>query len=286
MKPLIQKLPLVNESSFVARTYKTPNFEVPWHQHEEYELILITAGKGLCFIGDFVGKFEEGEIFFLGKNLPHTFQKSTSEGIASAIVVQFKEDFLISFFSELQETLDITLLFNNAFKGLKISPVCQKELVLLIKNLEIQKGFDRIITLLHCLNILSKYNNHKILSSELVVMPNQKETERIENIYKYSIANYENKISLHTIAGVAGMTVPAFCGYFKKRTKKTYISFLNEIRIGAACQKLITTDKNVSEICYESGFNTIANFNSQFLKIKAVTPLLYRKSYRKIEVVY
>ena len=117
-------------------------------------------------------------------------------------------------------------------------------------------------------------------------MPNQKETERIENIYKFSIANYENEISLHTIAGVAGMTVPAFCSYFKKRTKKTYISFLNEIRIGAACQKLITTDKNVSEICFESGFNTIANFNSQFLKIKKVTPLLYRKSYRKIEVIY
>ena len=78
------------------------------------------------------------------------------------------------------------------------------------------------------------------------------------------------------------MTSPAFCNYFKKRTKKTYIAFLNEIRIGAACQKLIQTDNNVSEICFASGYNTIANFNNQFLKIKKTTPLNYRKSFRKI----
>ena len=78
------------------------------------------------------------------------------------------------------------------------------------------------------------------------------------------------------------MTSPAFCNYFKKRTKKTYIAFLNEIRIGAACQKLIQTDNNVSEIYFASGYNTIANFNSQFLKIKKTTPLNYRKSFRKI----
>lgn len=286
MKPLIQKLPLATESSFIARTYKTPDFEVPWHQHETYELILITSGNGLCFIGDYVGKFEKGDIFFLGKNLPHTFQKSTSDLTTSAIVVQFKENFLNSFFTELQESIAIISLFKKSFKGLRISSVCQKELVPLIEDLEIQKGFDRIITLLHCLNILSKYTNHKLLSSELVLMSNQKDTERIENIYSYSIANYENEISLHTIAGIAEMTIPAFCNYFKKRTKKTYVSFLNEIRIGAACQKLITTHKNVSEICFESGFNTITNFNSQFLKIKAVTPLLYRKSYQKIEAIY
>lgn len=282
MKPLIQKLPISSESSFVARTYKTPNFEVPWHQHEAYELILITSGNGLCFIGNYVGDFNDGDIFFLGKNLPHTFQKSTADLTASAIVVQFKEDFLSSFFSELQETLGIAELFKNSFKGLKISSPCQKKLVPLIKDLEFQKGFDRIITLLNGLNMLSKYDNHKVLSTKFEIVPNQKETERIEKVFQYSIANYERDISLHTIAGIAGMTPPAFCNYFKKRTKKTYISFLNEIRIGAACQKLIMTDKNVLEICFESGFNTVANFNSQFLKVKGITPLKYRKSYRKI----
>ena len=81
-----------NDTSFVAETHRTPNFEVPWHQHIEYEMILFTEGAGLSFIGNYVGEFQVGDIFFLGPNLPHTFQKS-GDLITSAIVVHFKDDF-------------------------------------------------------------------------------------------------------------------------------------------------------------------------------------------------
>ena len=64
------------------------------------------------------------------------------------------------------------------------------------------------------------------------------------------------------------MSVPAFCSYFKKSTKKTYIDFLNEVRVGYACKQLMDTQNNIASICYDSGFNTLANFNKQFLKVK------------------
>jgi AraC-like DNA-binding protein len=76
------------------------------------------------------------------------------------------------------------------------------------------------------------------------------------------------------------MSIPAFCSYFKKCTKKTYVDFLNEIRIGHACKLLIDTQKSVLEISYESGFNTLANFNKQFLKLKQLTPSGFRKQFR------
>ena len=57
------------------------------------------------------------------------------------------------------------------------------------------------------------------------------------------------------------MSVPSFCKYFKQATGKTYFDFLNEIRIGYACNLLIDSDMNISEIAYDSGFNTIAHFN-------------------------
>ncbi len=84
-------------------------------------------------------------------------------------------------------------------------------------------------------------------------------------------------IKLSAIASIANMSVPAFCSYFKKRTKKTYIDFVNEVRIGYACKQLLTSQMSILEICFESGFNTIANFNRQFLRIKSVTPSGYRK---------
>jgi len=84
-------------------------------------------------------------------------------------------------------------------------------------------------------------------------------------------------VQLSSVAKTAGLSIPAFCNYFKKSTKKTYIDFLNEIRIGHACKLLNDTQKPVMDICYESGFNTLANFNKQFLKQKRTTPSNYRK---------
>ncbi|MBC7902036.1 MAG: AraC family transcriptional regulator [Gemmatimonadaceae bacterium] len=69
--------------------------------------------------------------------------------------------------------------------------------------------------------------------------------------------------------------------FFKRNTKKTYVEFLNEMRIGHACQSLLRTDKTVLEICYDCGFNTVANFNKQFLKIKRMKPSAYKRTFRE-----
>lgn len=120
MKPLIEKLTLSENSSFLARTYRTPKFEVPWHQHIEYELILFTEGEGSSFVGNYVGEFKTGDIFFLGSNLPHTFQKAHKDLITSAIVVQFREEFWGPHFMQLPESRSIKKLFDISYKGLKI----------------------------------------------------------------------------------------------------------------------------------------------------------------------
>jgi AraC-like DNA-binding protein len=73
------------------------------------------------------------------------------------------------------------------------------------------------------------------------------------------------------------MSIPAFCNYFKKSTKKTYNIFLNEIRISYSCKLLSEGNMNISSICYESGFTSLANFNKQFKKIKHHSPSCYRK---------
>jgi AraC-like DNA-binding protein len=74
------------------------------------------------------------------------------------------------------------------------------------------------------------------------------------------------------------MSIPAFCNYFKKRTKKTYVNFVNEVRIGNACKLLEAANKTIIDVCYESGFNSVANFNRQFLRIKGITPSAYKKA--------
>jgi AraC-like DNA-binding protein len=277
MKLLIEKLPLSENTSFVARTYKTPHFEVPWHQHIECELILFTEGRGTAFVGNYIGEFEPGDVYFLGSDLPHTFQPVKGV-VTSAVVVQFREDFWGMDFLSLPENNSIRKLFEKAARGLKLNGKCKQQLNGLIKQLETAQGFQRIIGLCHCLYPIASSREYILVSTQEIKQFNAKHKERIDAVFQYTIDNFQEPIQLPVVAQTAGLSVPAFCNYFKKSTKKTYIDFLNEIRIGHACKLLNDTQKQIMDICYESGFNTLANFNKQFLKHKRTTPSNYRKT--------
>lgn len=277
MKPFVEKLPLAEDRSFVAQTHRTPDFEVPWHQHIEYELILFTEGAGLSFIGNHVGAFETGDIFFLGSNLPHTFQKSHEDLITSAVVVHFKENFWGEEILNLPESKSIKRLLQRSMHGIKIGGQAKELLQPLIQSLETKKGFWRIANLCECLSILSETNEYITVSTQEIKALNPKDQERIDGVFQYTMKNFREPIKLSLISKKAGMSIPAFCNYFKKRTKKTYIDFVNEVRVGHACKLLLTTQMSVLQICFECGFNTVANFNRQFLKIKKTTPSQYRK---------
>lgn len=277
MKPLIEHLPLSDDTSFVARTHRTPNFEVPWHQHVEYELILFTEGAGLSFIGNYVGEFETGDIFFLGANLPHTFKKSGNM-VTGAVVIHFKEDFWGKDFLDLPESKQVQQLLQTSRQGLKITGNSKEILQPAIATLEHEKGFKRIISLCNCLDILASKQEYRRLSTQEIKQVNNKNRERIDRIFHYTMENFRDPIQLPTVAAIADLSIPAFCNYFKRSTRKKYIDFLNEVRIGYAC-KLLTdnTQTTVEGACYGCGFNTLANFNKQFLKVKGMTPSKYRK---------
>lgn len=277
MKPFIQKLPLTEETSFVARTYRTPSFEVSWHQHPEYELILFTEGKGMSFIGNHIGEFETGDVFFLGANLPHTFQKEHSDLITSAIVVQFKEDFWGNNFLRLPESKEIRQLFDISMQGMRIEGKSKRLLRHIIVSLEYTSGFNRIIKLCECLQIMAKNRDYILLSTQKGKEYSHKNKERIEKVFHYTMESFSEPIALKDVANLINMSVPSFCNYFKRSTQKTYVGFLNEVRIGHACRLLADTEMTIIEICFESGFNTLANFNKQFLKIRKMTPSQYRK---------
>lgn len=279
MKPLIQKLPLSEQTSFVARTYTTPLFETTWHQHEEIELIVQLKGKGLCFIGNHIGNFEAGDVFLLGSNLPHEFKKEKAEMECSVMVVHFKKNFWGEAFWNLPEAEEINRLLHLSTKAIKISGPANKPLAASIQQLEHATGFERIALLCQSLLLISRERRKRTLSS---LQPKDLETfadNRLNEVVKHTIQHFDEPLSLAAVAALIPMSVSAFCRYFKRATKKTYVEFVNEIRISHACQLLMQSGKTMVEIAYDSGFNTIANFNKQFLKIKGMKPSEYRRKF-------
>lgn len=277
MKTLIQKIHVEEQYSFACRQYRTPNFETSWHKHEECELILITEGHGTAMIGDHVGDYQTGDVYFIAGNIPHSFRKRHHKMIGDAIAVHFKTDVFGESFFQLPEIKNMNS-FLNRNDAIHLQHNLKKEVAALVTEMEKAKGFHRIYLLLQSLQKLSMSGSYIKVTQDFSSTDNNI-NPAIEKIIDYSFKHYLEQITLQEVAGIADMSIPTFCRFFKKNIKKTYFNFLQDLRIGHACKLLANSDKPVMECCYESGYNSWAHFSKQFKQVKKITPSQYRREF-------
>lgn len=280
MKALVQKLPIDGNASFVARTYTTPSFETPWHQHIEYELMLIKKSRGTAFVGNFIGEYHEKEVYLLGKNLPHWFRKTHEVAEGSSVVIHFKEAFLGDFFFELPEMRSLKNLLQLSVSGLLLKGNLATYIGEQIMKIEQKEGFEQVAALLDMLHKISVSTDYQLLSRTPETYQIQDQT-LINKVFEYSMQHFKQKIQLSEVASLTNQSISAFSHYFKKATKKTYIQFLTEIRITHACHLIEHTQQSITEICYASGYQNWANFSKQFKQIVGKSPMQLRKEVRQ-----
>ena len=288
MKPLLEKSIESLNQSFLVKKLQEPFFDPNWHFHPHYQLFTVIKGTGTRFIGDDIRHFEEGDTVFLGPNMPHLWRSDRNyfekESLlkTEGIVVYFKEDFLGNDFFEKPEMFDIKSFLKNSERGLDLKGTLGAEMVRDLKELLGLTGFEGISKLLNILHKLSVTNDYQYISSSNYTNTHKiSETERMRIVHEYVLKHFKENINLSTVASLSNMTEAAFCRYFKSRTNKTFSDFVKEIRIGNACKILQDENKSISQTCYESGYNTVSNFNNQFKSLKGVSPLQYQKLYRR-----
>jgi AraC-like DNA-binding protein len=292
MKAILQKVPEFIDSSFAVQEFRSPYFSTPWHFHPEYELVLVLKSEGKRFVGDKITDFRSGDLVLLGSNIPHWYRndacyyENVPELEAASLVIQFTEDFIGKEFFQTPETVGIQLMLQKAAKGLELHGSLAEKITKMMLEIKEMKGMDKLIHLLSLLNTIANSREYTVLSDEVGSGSiNVSDPKRINRIYEYVMKHFQEPISIEEASGLINMCPSAFCRYFKKRTRKTFTLFLNEIRIGHACKLLIEEDLSVTEICYQSGFNNISYFNRQFKAIKNITPQLFRQEYfRKMNV--
>ncbi|MFY0628006.1 MAG: helix-turn-helix domain-containing protein [Reichenbachiella sp.] len=270
MEALFQKVSISEDQSiFVKDTFNTH-----FHFHGEYELIYFSQGHGECIVGDRITKYEEGNLFLIAPNLPHCFTSAPGT-ISKSLVVQFKHKVFNNTIEQHPELHASHHLLEQGKRGLLFkSPEVFPQADLVTLN-----GFNRFITLLKILNTLATSTFETLSGPAYIPNIKMKDYHRINEVYEFISHNFGSKISLDNIADRMHMTTSAFCRYFKKITKKSFFTYLNEYRVGKACGMLIHTDKSISAIGFESGFESIANFNRQFKKYAESNPRAYRKFY-------
>ncbi|MCS6824592.1 MAG: AraC family transcriptional regulator [Cytophagaceae bacterium] len=288
MKPIFEKVSLPQNFTYTVRAFNQPYFDMPWHYHPEYELTLITKGEGKRYVGDCIEKFSEGDLVFLGSELPH-FWKCNEEYYqnnplltASSIVIHFGSKFPENNFFELEEMHHIKKLFSDASLGLSFNHANSASIKQKIIRLNESRGIKQHIMLLEILYELSQLNYQKLSSPSFNNSLNIKDSSKINKVYSYVMENFREDIKLKDVAQQINMSEAAFSRYFKKKTKKTFSKFISELRIGYACKLLINTDWSIVQIGYESGYNNLSLFNRQFKRITNRQPKQYRKEYQKV----
>ncbi|MFD1143345.1 AraC family transcriptional regulator [Larkinella insperata] len=277
-------------SSFIVKELVEPHFDQNWHFHSHYQLFLVEEGTGTRFIGDSIKPFAEGDLVFLGPNLPHlwrsdqAFFQRDSGLVTRGIVVYFSADFLGDHFFDKPEMNLIQQLLLHARRGLEWTGATRLMVQQALKDLVAQPvSFNRVLTFLQLLDELSHVTDYRFITSlgyTNTVKPS--ETDRMQQVHNYVLGHFHDDISLDTVADLAGMTPPAFCRYFKTRANKTFSEFVSEIRIGHSCKLLMEGKLSVTQVSYESGYRTLSNFNRQFKTITGQTPSEYVRTVRAV----
>jgi AraC-like DNA-binding protein len=277
MKVLPFKIPKPENNALIYQEDIEFIFYDKLHQHDEIQISLIEKGTGTLLVGDTISSYVENDIFILGSNLPHAFKSDKNVTEKSKMLTLFftETSFGESFF-ELNELAEINYLFSKSLQGLNLISN-RTEIIKNFLKLKNASKLERFILFLNILKMAADASSNPLSTFVGTKKYSDIEGKRMRNVFDFTIENANQKISLDHISNVANMTKNAFCKYFKKRTNKTYVSFLTEVRIENAC-KLLKSDKDLSvnEIAYQVGFNNISNFNRKFKEVKKMTPISYR----------
>ncbi|MCP1383538.1 AraC family transcriptional regulator [Runella salmonicolor] len=275
-------------ASFTTIELQEAHFDPNWHFHPHYQLFTVLEGTGTRFIGDDIRHFEAGDTVFLGPNIPHLWRsdrayfEGNSQLKTHGIVAYFTEDFLGEGFFDKPEMHVLKQLLEKGQRGLDIRGAARQMVRENLKKIASNQGFETILELLTTLHHLANSSEVMYITSVGYVNTHKvSETERMQRVYEYVMKHFKEEIRLNEVAALANMTEAAFCRYFKSRTNKTFSDFVSEIRIGHACKLLVQEKYSVTQICYESGFNTVSNFNRQFKNQTGKSPLQYQKVYMR-----
>ena len=286
IKASFEVLHPVNGQSFLFRKFDKSAFDVPYHFHPEYELTCILQGSGKRYVGSHMEDFTVGDLVLLGPNLPHCWKLEQTKEVpaaGSAIVIQFDGAFLGDDFFNKNELQYVKKLFQRSSCGISFNSGAQTavnhSLLALSKE---TNNFKLMIGLLEALQRLATSDEYVLLDQNMATGERSiAEQERINPVLAYLVENFREQVSLNEAADVANMTTNAFCKYFKKITRKTFMETIIEYRLNYAIQQLVQTDKPISEISFESGFGDVSHFYKMFKSKMNLSPLNYRKKFMR-----
>lgn len=282
--------PLSDKDCFYIADRMKSEFTYPLHSHSELEINYIENAEGVRrIVGDSVEEIGKYDLTLIaGEELEHVWEqhKCTSKNIRE-ITIQFSKEIFFSSLIHKNQFNSIRTLLDNAQKGVNFPMSSIMKIYPMLDSLSgDQSGFHSMIKLMTILYELSLCDNYRTLaSSSYANIVNTTDSRRVRKIYEHINNHFQEEIRLEELANIISMTPVALCRFFKLRTGKTVSDYIIDTRLGNATRLLVDTTNSIAEICYDSGFNNLSNFNRLFKKRKGCSPTEFRENYRKTRII-
>lgn len=279
MKLRLEEFTPDSDSSFRLIINPRLNDVFYWHFHPEFELVYIEGANGTRHVGEHISRYDGSDMVFIGSYIPHLNFDYGVKTECEKVVIQIRQDFLGNAFANIPELAAVYRLFEQSKHGLAFGTDTKVLLSERLKKLKNLGHFEQFLEILSIFQVLAQSTDVVLLHPKPVEnQHNKKEQERLKRIYNFIDMHYQQKIEVDEVAKLTNLSKSAFCRYFKKITRLTFVEFLNHYRINQA-QKLLLLDKNVTEACFECGFESLSYFNRTFKKITGENPLSFKKKF-------
>lgn len=277
-----------SEKSFIQyQQDRGEHFYDNLHQHPQAQLTLILEGRGQLLVGDYVGRFEPGDVYLLAESIPHVFrsdadyykEENNLKIAGNTIFFDFKA--MSKAFSEVEDFLDLIHLNEKISGCFKIIGDTRDDITELLARFGEFSGLTRLGHCIHILSLLDFNSDNMVALNQIPVLKTMTERDgrRMDQVMRFILENSTRHISLEEVAEQAYMSKEAFCRFFKLRTRRTFTQYVQQLRVTEAKKLLLETDLSISQVSFQVGFQTLSHFNKTFKSLTEITP----KDWRKLE---
>lgn len=274
-------LPEVNDHSFFfIYQHIAPAMEAKMHRHEAWELYYVTQGKGIRMTGDSLMPFAEGDVVLIPPSMPHYWEYDVSsandKGEICYLMVTFSQELIEKCLTVFPEIRNILYGRTLTAEALKYGNESASKISKTLKEMAKLDDFGQFIEMIKLLPVIFTTLDNIHIGKPIKI---ERDIRRIQKVAAYVMAHYVHKITLDDIASHIGMNRSAFCTFFKRNKGMTFSQFVLNYRLETAKELLLTSQKQISEICYGVGFNDIPHFTRVFKAKYGISPSGYRKNH-------
>ncbi len=247
-----------------------------WHVHGELELTVITAGSGVLYVGDHIGRFAAPDCILLGAEVPHVWK---SDGAMAGVAVQFRLDATTGL-AALAEFAGLERLWVKAGFGLRWRGATGAALRDQVLDLEGRPALERLSRFLAIAGTMlggSDGDAQELSQRVLTSGGAQRRRSAMDRVLDHIMEHYRDELALGDLVHMSGSSQATFCRHFVRATGRTFTAYLTAIRLQDVRHALLASNRSVTDVAFAAGFNNLSHFHAVFRGAEGCTPLEFRR---------